>query len=416
MKHTIHRTAKHHPRSWVSRGVALAAVGCLTLAACADNPSDSTSTSGDTSATPNTLSVSDEGAFAGLVTGSTMITPTVDGDKVTIDVGGSEITVDKDKKLNVGFYVVGSSSPFFQTANAWADAQADAYGWNLEMVDAAFDSATQADQIQTAISTKKYDAIIVIPVDGVGSCDSLTKQAAAAGILVVDYFNPLCGKNDSPVEDWAVPGLLGAVGGSTSTVTNQAFIERALTNTPQGKGMSLNLPESLCVCGIIYNDALDAAQKNFPDVDLTRTDASSTDAAGGQSVAEQYLKDNPDADFILALSDDTGVGAIEAVKAAGLTGKVKVYIAGGTQLIVDAMKAGTIDGTHPYYMGSAVQASMLILHEAVAGNPVPTVIANDGHVLESYSETETPFFTYVTPELVQNGDYVANTVENASAR
>lgn len=417
MEHAIRRNAKYRPRSWVSRSIALAAVGCLALSACADNSSGTTSAGGDTSENSNTLSVSTEGEFAGLVTGSQIITPTVDGDKVTIDVGGgNSITVDKNQQLDVGFFVVGTSSPFFQTAYAWAKAQADAYGWNLEMVDAAFDSATQSDQIQTAISTKKYDAIIVIPVDGVGSCDSLTKQAAAAGILVVDYFNPLCGKNDSPVEGWAVPGLLGAVGGSTSTVTNQAFIERALTNTPQGKGMSLNLEESLCVCGIIYNKALDAAQETFPDVDLTRTYASSTGAAGGQSVTEQYLKDNPDADFILALSDDTGIGAIEAVKAAGLTGKVKVYMSGGTQLIVDNMLTGQIDGTHPYYMGSAVQAAMLILHEAVAGNPVPTVIANDGHVLESYSETESPFFTYVTPEMAKSGDYVANTVENASAR
>ena len=101
-------------------------------------------------------------------------------------------------------------------------------------------------------------------------------------------------------------------------------------------------------------------------------------------MTEQYLKDNPDAQFIVALADETGAGAIQAVEAAGLTGKVKVYMSGGTPRIIDFMKAGKVDGTHPYYMGSAVQSALLMLHEAVAGNPVPTVIANDGHVLASF--------------------------------
>ena len=132
-------------------------------------------------------------------------------------------------------------------------------------------------------------------------------------------------------------------------------------------------------------------------------------------MTEQYLKDNPDANFIIALSDDTGLGAVEAIKAAGLTGKVKVYMAGGTQQIVDSMKAGTSDGTYPYYMGNAAQTALLMLHEAVAGNPVPTVIANDGAPLASYAEQVDPFFTYVTPEIVTSGGFVPNTAQNAQA-
>lgn len=405
--------APRRSRWWATPGLAIAAVGLLALSACADNTTEQTSSGSDSS---TTLGISDAGEFNGLVTGSSTIAPTVDGDKVTIDLGGQKVTVDKDKKLKVGFFVVGSSSPFFQTAYAWGKAQADAYGYDFEMVDASFDASKQADQIQTAISTKKYDAIIIIPVDGVASCDSLTKQAPQAGIIVVNYFNPICGKDDAPIENWYVPGLLGAVGGGTSVPVTEAFAEKVMSEFPEGKGMSLNIAESICVCGLIFNKALDGAQADYPNVDLSRLYASSTDAAGGQTVTEQYLKDNKDADFILALSDDTAAGAVEAVKAAGLTGKVKVFIAGGTQQIVDFMKVGASDGTYPYYMGDAVQSSLLMLHEAVAGNPVPTVIANDGHPLESYSQQEAPYFTYVTPEIINSGAYVANTVANANAR
>ncbi|MBB3082527.1 sugar ABC transporter substrate-binding protein [Geodermatophilus sabuli] len=363
-----------------------------------------------------TLSVADDGPFSGLVTGSNTITPTVDGDQVTIDVGGTEVTVDKDKKLKVGFFVNGAISPFFQTAFAWAEAQAEAYGYEVEQVDGAYDPAKQADQIQTAISTKKYDAIIVIPVDGVGSCDSFTKQAAEAGILVVDYYNPMCGKDAEPINNWYVPGLLGVVGGGTDPAIYQAFVERAMAAHPEGKGMSLNLEASMCTCAGIYTSALDAALEEYPGVDLTQTAAASPDKAGGQSVTEQYLKDNPDAEFILSLADETGAGAVEAVEAAGLTDQVKVYMSGGTPAIMDLMAAGKVHGTHPYYMGSAVQSAMLMLHEAVAGNPVPTVIANDGHVLDPFADQTAPFLTLVTPDIARSGGYVPNSVDNAQAR
>jgi hypothetical protein len=91
-------------------------------------------------------------------------------------------------------------------------------------------------------------------------------------------------------------------------------------------------------------------------------------------------------------------------------------MAGGTQQIVDFMKAGTTNGTYPYYMGNAAQSALLMLHEAVAGNPVPTVVANDGAPLASYADQVDPFFTSVTPQIIASGEYVPNTPQNAQAR
>ncbi|MFI5427867.1 sugar ABC transporter substrate-binding protein [Aeromicrobium sp. UC242_57] len=345
-----------------------------------------------------------------------MTEPTVDGGKVTIDVAGKSVTVDKDQKLKVGLFVSGGATPFFQTTYAWAKAQAEAYDWDLELVDAAFDAGKQADQIQAAISTKKYDAILVNPVDGVGSCDAFTQQAATAGILVVSLINPLCGKDTEPIEKQDVPGTLGVVGGSSSTATWRLFHERIFADAPDTKGLSIALSPSMCVCGAGWNTALDGALEKSAGVDLTRADSPSPDAAGGQAVTEQYLNDNRDASFVVAISDEMGAGAVTAVEAAGLTDKVKVYMSGGTQLLVDLMKEGKAAGTHPYYNGTSAQTALLMLHEAVAGNPVPRVIANDGHPLESFSEQEPPFFTYVTPDIASSGDYVPNTIDNAEAR
>ena len=45
--------------------------------------------------------------------------------------------------------------------------------------------------------------------------------------------------------------------------------------TPQGKGMSLNLGESMCVCAGIYTAALDGALKQYPGIQLTQRAAPS---------------------------------------------------------------------------------------------------------------------------------------------
>jgi len=92
----------------LTKAVVLAAIGSVVLSACADSPATTTATTSagaSGSAAPATLSVSDTGTFKGLVTSSDVITPTVDGGKVTINLGGQSVTVDKDKKLKVGFFV-----------------------------------------------------------------------------------------------------------------------------------------------------------------------------------------------------------------------------------------------------------------------------------------------------------------------
>ncbi len=65
-----------------------------------------------------------------------------------------------------------------------------------------------------------------------------------------------------------------------------------------------------------------------------------------QSVAESILAKSQDYDFIIANGDDMILGALGAVKAAGLLGKVRVYTSvDGLPETLDAIKAGEIVST-----------------------------------------------------------------------
>ena len=57
--------------------------------------------------------------------------------------------------------------------------------------------------------------------------------------------------------------------------------------------------------------------------------------AGGKQVMEAFLKSNPDIDLVYAHNDDMGLGAIEAIEAAGLVPGVDIKI-----VTVDAVKDG----------------------------------------------------------------------------
>src|SRR5215217_2775184 len=56
-------------------------------------------------------------------------------------------------------------------------------GATMTIFDAKFDVTTQVNQIQNALQSKRFNAAIAAPIDGVLMCDAFSKQAPAAGVL-----------------------------------------------------------------------------------------------------------------------------------------------------------------------------------------------------------------------------------------
>jgi simple sugar transport system substrate-binding protein len=80
----------------------------------------------------------------------------------------------------------------------------------------------------------------------------------------------------------------------------------------------------------------------------------------GQAVMEAFLKSNDKIDAVLAQNDDMGLGAIDAIKAAGLVPGVDIIIVGcdAVKAAFDAIVAGEMNATvecTPLYSASVVQ-------------------------------------------------------------
>jgi ribose transport system substrate-binding protein len=91
-----------------------------------------------------------------------------------------------------------------------------------------------------------------------------------------------------------------------------------------------------------------------------------------QIVAERILRETPGLSGFFAASDLMALGAADAVRAAGKTGRVKIIGLDGIPEALDAIRVGSIDATvsqYPYVMGQmAVEACVA----AARGSKLPT--------------------------------------------
>lgn len=84
-------------------------------------------------------------------------------------------------------------------------------------------------------------------------------------------------------------------------------------------------------------------QKEFPNMRIAARQFGMSDPAKSRSVAENILTGNPSLTGIFASSEASSLGAIQAIKSRGLSGKVKLITFDTSDSHIEALKDGTID-------------------------------------------------------------------------
>ena len=91
----------------------------------------------------------------------------------------------------------------------------------------------------------------------------------------------------------------------------------------------------------------------------------------GLTVTENCLGANPNPDAIIAANDDMALGAVEALKAAGLAGKVKVI---GYDALPEALKmvqSGELYGTVEQFPGQQARTGLAVLNDFITKGAKP---------------------------------------------
>jgi len=221
------------------------------------------------------------------------------------------------------------------------------------------DVATQINGIENFIQ-QKVDAIILNPADA-DSIVNGVKAANAAGIPVFTF--------DTNANGGEVISFIESDNGAAGRLNGEYMAWRL-----KGKGnvAILDLPSVSCVR--VRTDNWKAVMKAYPDIKVVQTEIAAS-VPDGLKMAENILQAHPDLDAFFAINDPGGLGAAQAIKAAGLQDKIFVAAVDGDPKAVEMIAAGDIYGFTACQFGAEIgRVACQTAYDYLNGEKVPSHI------------------------------------------
>jgi galactofuranose transport system substrate-binding protein len=243
---------------------------------------------------------------------------------------GSDSSGD-DGKITMGFAQVGAESGW-RTANTKSiQESAAAEGIELKFTDAQGKQENQIQAIRSYIQ-QKVDVIAFSPVVETGF-DAVLQEAKAAGIPVILTDRAVDVDDTSLYETF-----LGSDFVVEGEKAGEWLVENAKDSDVNGDG-TVNVVQLEGTTGAA--PAIDRAEgfasKISADdtIEVTASQTGEFTRDGGKQVMESFLQSDDTIDVVFAHNDDMGLGAIEAIEAAGLKPGKDIKI-----ITIDAVKDG----------------------------------------------------------------------------
>jgi ribose transport system substrate-binding protein len=271
------------------------------------------------------------------------------GGPTKVSVGTATINVPKSK-LRLGILMNSQTNKWQQNFVASATAAAKKAGYSVTVEDANFDISKRLNQIQSAATSKKYDAVVVIPIDGKQECPGLTKILPKANVLVSVAAQQACGRDVNDGEGMWAPGTLNFVGGDSSVIYFRGLLEAAAKQNPGPQTAAIITGPELSSAAASEKKAVSQFAPSHPDFKINDWVYTDFTTPTGYTKTLNYLRAHPDVTMLVSVyTPDLSRGVVNALKASGKLGKVKVVDAGGSQYSYDQIKQGNIQLTLPYF-------------------------------------------------------------------
>jgi inositol transport system substrate-binding protein len=216
-------------------------------------------------------------------------------------------------------------------------------GVELQVEDAQNDVAKQLDQIKNFIASG-VDAIIVNPVD-TSATQAMTDAAAAANV-------PLVYVNRQPINIDTLPDNQAFV--ASNEIESGTLETFEICKILRGKGKAGGAT-AYVIMGELSNQAAVQRTKDIQDVigmdmcnfiTIIDKQTSNWRRDEAQNLMTNWLSSGTKFDAVIANNDESAIGAIQAMKAAGVS--MEDVVVGGvdaTQDALAAMQAGELDVT-----------------------------------------------------------------------
>jgi ribose transport system substrate-binding protein len=243
---------------------------------------------------------------------------------------------------HVAFFGFATDNSFAQATWKGVQQAAKKAGGTDTFLNGDFSATTQVSQLETEITSGKYNVFVIQANDGSAVVPEV-KKAIQKGIVVVAEFTQV-GSNYSEIAP-QVPGEISVVESSV------------LNGTDLGK-LAIGACGSLATCNVIYYQGfttlpLDVARtkavlaelKTDSHVKMLEDPVGGYLQSSGETVTEDVLSAHPDVNVIVG-SSQAIEGATIILKSHHLLGKVKLIGNGGSTQAVNYVRGGTWYATY----------------------------------------------------------------------
>lgn len=258
---------------------------------------------------------------------------------------------------NIGITIARSDSAFLTILRDGMQNQAAKLdGITVQVEDAQNDPSRQLDQVQNFVSSG-VDAIIVIAVDG-DSTPALTKMASDAGIPIVYANHP-------PADVDKLPDTAAFVG--SNEVDSGTLETKEVCRLLGGKGAAYVL------MGPLNNHSSLVRTKDIHDVIATdeckgmsviEEQSANWDRLEAANIMTNWLSTGREFDAVIANNDEMAIGAIQAMKAAGVD--MSKVVVGGIDATPDGLAAMAADDLDVTVFQNAIAQGAAAMDAAVA--------------------------------------------------
>jgi ribose transport system substrate-binding protein len=250
--------------------------------------------------------------------------------------GSSTAVATAAKDIRIAFFTDSLDNAYLQAGVAAGKAEAAKRGVKLDVISAGWDPNKQLTQIQDAVASQRYDAMVVESIDCQVTCKALTK---AAKQMVVSIYNaPICGNYTNLFTD----GTIGFFG--RNEYDGGVMMADQVAKAIGGKG-KVGYISGPVQAGIVKNGTsagIKAKLKEFPNVKLVAELDGAWDPAKGLAATQDLLQAHPDIDGIIYGVDQMAVPSITWLKKNNKLGGRKIVTLGGTTQGLKLIEDGSI--------------------------------------------------------------------------
>lgn len=289
-------------------------------------------------------------------------------------------------------YVTYAYTDYVQAEEKGLKAAVEPDGGSVRVFNANFDPQKLVQQCQDAISSGRYDGILLAPVDS-PSGKPCAAAAKAADMPVVTIENPV-GDDPTNIEP-QVPGVVGVV--SLSIPRNAESIAGLTTKACADKDPCKIIAELAFPSDPLTTAVVKRVKSDVPNAEIVQTIVGQYDPSVIAKAFPDALAANPDTDVFVSAADSQALAVVPALEQAGKLGQVELIGSGGSHLGKKAIEDGTMFGTIGNWPEQSGEAAGKMLIQAANGEPVePNSI--DGFSLDTPVIVDESNVDQFTPE------------------